>query len=61
MSYRFEYVKVFSYHDKLITEHDEITKAIFRGDKEAAQKIMRKHIYDQEQIVIENTIRENGN
>ena len=59
--YRFEYVKVFSYHDKLITEHDEITKAIFRGDKEAAQKIMRKHIYDQEQIVIENTIRENGN
>ena len=58
--YRFEYVKVFSYHDKLITEHDEITKAILRGDKETAQKVMRKHIYDQEQIVIQNTLLENS-
>ena len=57
--YRFEYVKVFSYHDKLITEHDEITRAILRGDKEAAQSVMRKHIYDQEQIVIQNTLLEN--
>lgn len=52
--YRVEYVKDFSYHDKLIKEHDQITMAIMRRDAEAAQTIMNEHIYNQEQIVIRN-------
>lgn len=52
--YRVEYVKDFSYHDVLVEEHDEITKAIINGDKDTAIEIMRKHIYNQELIVIQN-------
>ena len=35
-------------------EHKEILDAIFSGNKEAAEKIMRTHIYNQEIIVIKN-------
>ncbi len=52
--YRVEYVKDFSYHDNLVREHDEITRAIFRGDEETAVRVMNEHIYNQEQIVIRN-------
>lgn len=52
--YRVEYVKDFSYHDKLIVEHDQITNAILQGDAETAKQIMNEHIYNQEQIVIRN-------
>lgn len=52
--YRVEYVKDFSYHDNLIREHDQITMAILKGDKESAERIMDEHIYNQEQIVIRN-------
>lgn len=52
--YRVEYVKDFSYHDNLVREHDEITRAIFRGDAETAMRVMNEHIYNQEQIVIRN-------
>ncbi len=52
--YRVEYVKDFSYHDKLVKEHDEITRAIFLGDAETAIRVMNEHIYNQEQIVIRN-------
>lgn len=52
--YRVEYVKDFSYHDVLVKEHDEITRAVFSGDRETAVEIMRKHIYNQELIVIQN-------
>lgn len=52
--YRVEYVKDFSYHDNLIREHDQITRAILTGDKETAQNVMKSHIYNQEQIVIKN-------
>jgi len=58
--YRVEYVKDFSYHEKLIREHDLITMAILKGDKEAAEKIMNEHIYNQEQIVIRNVINQNA-
>ncbi len=58
--YRVEYVKDFSYHEKLIKEHDLITMAILKGDKEAAQKIMNEHIYNQEQIVIRNVTNQNA-
>ena len=56
--YRFEYVKDFSYHENLIREHDQITEAILAGDVETAQKIMKEHIYNQEQIVIRNLQKE---
>ncbi|MBR4514492.1 MAG: GntR family transcriptional regulator [Lachnospiraceae bacterium] len=52
--YRVEYVKDFSYHDFLVREHDEITRAIFNGDEETAVRVMNEHIYNQEQIVIRN-------
>lgn len=56
--YRVEYVKDFSYHDKLITEHDQITNAILQGDVDTAQRIMNEHIYNQEQIVIRNVLNQ---
>ncbi|MBQ8148691.1 MAG: GntR family transcriptional regulator [Lachnospiraceae bacterium] len=52
--YRVEYVKDFSYHDVLVSEHDAITNAILLGDVEQARAVMRKHIYNQEAIVITN-------
>jgi DNA-binding GntR family transcriptional regulator len=52
--YRVEYVKDFSYHDKLVREHDQITRAILTRDAETAEQIMKSHIYNQEQIVIKN-------
>lgn len=55
--YRVEYVKDFSYHDKLVSEHDALTNAILSGDVEKAKEITRKHIYDQEQIVIANVVK----
>lgn len=57
--YRVEYVKDFSYHEKLVVEHDKITMAILKGDVETAETIMNEHIYNQEQIVIKNVT--NGN
>ena len=57
--YRVEYVKDFSYHEKLVVEHDKITMAILKGDVETAEAIMNEHIYNQEQIVIKNVT--NGN
>ena len=52
--YRVEYVKDFSYHDVLVNEHFEITNAILTKDVEKAREIMRKHLYNQELIVIKN-------
>ncbi|MDY2790785.1 MAG: GntR family transcriptional regulator [Lachnospiraceae bacterium] len=52
--YRIEYIKDFGYHETLVKEHKEILDAIFSGNKEAAEKIMRTHIYNQEIIVIKN-------
>lgn len=52
--YRVEYIKDISYHDVLVREHEEIVDAIMNNDKELVQKIMHQHIYNQEQIVIQN-------
>lgn len=52
--YRVEYVKDFSYHEVLVDEHYAITNAILTGNKEEARDIMRKHLYNQELIVIKN-------
>ena len=54
--YRVEYVKDFSYHDKLIAEHEALMNAIIARDEEKAKEITRIHIYDQEQIVIANVV-----
>lgn len=58
--YRVEYVKDFSYHDNLVTEHDQITNAILLGDANTAERIMNEHIYNQEQIVIKNVINKDN-
>lgn len=55
--YRVEYVKDFSYHDKLVAEHEALMNAILDGDADKAKEITRKHIYDQEQIVIANVTK----
>ena len=52
--YRVEYVKDFSYHDILVKEHYDITNAILTNDVATAKEIMRKHLYNQELIVIKN-------
>lgn len=52
--YRVEYVKDFSYHDVLVEEHYAITNAILTNDVVKAKEIMRKHLYNQELIVIRN-------
>lgn len=52
--YRVEYVKDFSYHDVLVEEHFAITNAILTNDVKTAKEIMRKHLYNQELIVIKN-------
>lgn len=56
--YRVEYVKDFNYHDKLVAEHNAITEAILAGDVDRAKEVTRKHICDQENIVIENVVKE---
>lgn len=58
--YRVEYVKDFSYHDNLVTEHDQITNAILLGDANTAERVMNEHIYNQEQIVIKNVTNKNN-
>lgn len=55
--YRVEYVKDFSCHDKLVSEHQELTEAILKGDADKAKAVTRKHIYDQEKIVISNVVK----
>lgn len=52
--YRIEYIKDFDYHEVLVKEHRKIMRTIMEGDREAAEKIMRTHIYNQEIIVIKN-------
>lgn len=58
--YRVEYVKDFSYHDNLVTEHDQITNAILLGNTDTAERVMNEHIYNQEQIVIKNVTNKNN-
>ena len=52
--YRIEYIKDFDYHDTLVREHREIMKTIISGEQEAAEKIMKTHIYNQEIIEFKN-------
>lgn len=52
--YRVEYIKDVSYHDVLVREHEEIVDAILKKDKDYVRRLMHQHIYNQEQIVIQN-------
>lgn len=49
--YRFEYIKDSNYHSRLIKEHEDIFRAIFEHDKEAAAKAATLHIDNQEKSI----------
>lgn len=50
--YRFEYIKDFSQHERLIEEHRIIYKSIVKKDKETASREARIHIDNQENAII---------
>lgn len=51
--YRFEYIKDFSQHQRLIEEHRIIYDSIVRKDKEIASQAARTHIDNQESTIME--------
>ncbi len=51
--YRFEYLKDASSHEMLRQEHLEMYQCILKKDKETAAEIVRKHINNQEEAIIE--------
>ena len=59
--YRIEYLKDFSYHDVLVSEHREIMKEIFDKDVTKAREIMKIHINNQQMIIIGNLTKEAKN
>lgn len=59
--YRVEYVKDLNHHSKLVAEHEALTEAILQGNEEKAKEVTRKHIYDQEKIVIANAVKAQEN
>lgn len=54
--YRFEYIKDFSQHERLMEEHRIIYESIVKKDKETASQAARMHIDNQEKAII-NRIR----
>lgn len=50
--YRFEYLKDYSQHEKLIEEHRIIYESIVAKDKETASKAAKVHIDNQEKAII---------
>lgn len=50
--FRFEYIKDFSQHEKLVEEHRIIYESIVRKDKETACQAARLHIDNQERAII---------
>ena len=51
--YRFEYLKDASSHEMLRQEHLEMYQCILKKDKVTAAEIVRKHINNQEEAIIE--------
>ena len=51
---RLEYLKDFSSHRRLLTEHQQLVEAIEKKDSQAAVHIIKEHIYNQEISVIRN-------
>lgn len=52
--YRLEYLKDYTTHDRLYSEHEQIVAAIAGRNKEQAKKLIIEHIYHQELTVIKN-------
>ena len=50
--YRFEYIKDFSQHDRLVEEHKVIYQAIVKKDKETASNMAKVHIDNQKKAII---------
>lgn len=51
--YRIEYLKNEEFHPKLLQEHEEIISRISKGEKEAAARIVCKHIDNQVNAVMD--------
>ena len=51
--YRMEYVKDIEQHSILVKEHEELMTAIFQKDSETAKQIMRTHLKNQQDGVIQ--------
>lgn len=51
--YRMEYVKDIEQHSVLVTEHEHLLQAIFNQDSETAKRIMRTHLTNQQEGVIQ--------
>ncbi len=59
--YRFEYIKEEKQHSRLIEEHRLIYDSIVANDKEAAVKVIKSHIDNQEQSIIRQIRMEKEN
>ena len=51
--YRMEYVRDIEQHSVLVTEHENLLHAIFNHDSETAKQIMRTHLKNQQEGVIQ--------
>ncbi|MBQ8039977.1 MAG: GntR family transcriptional regulator [Lachnospiraceae bacterium] len=59
--YRFEYIKDYSQHERIIREHRIIYESIVKKDKEAASEMAKTHIDNQEKAVIARIRMEQSN
>ena len=50
--YRFEYIKDFSQHERLVEEHRIIYESIVKKDKETASEAAKTHIDNQKKAII---------
>ena len=50
--YRFEYIKDFSQHEKLVEEHRIIYESIVKKDRETASTAAKLHIDNQKKAII---------
>lgn len=58
--YRYEYIQDDDHYEHLITEHSEIFRTIYTGDREGAEKAARSHIARQWAFIKEQLLQENG-
>jgi len=50
--YRFEYIKDFSQHERLVEEHRIIYESLVQKDKETASQAAKTHIDNQKKAII---------
>ena len=51
--YRFEYIKDYSQHERLVEEHRIIYESLVKKDKETASQAAKTHIDNQEKAIIQ--------